>query len=90
LKRFIFKYLPESTESGIIQRSVARKMVKGTIEDWHPFRTYIDSGADLSLFRRNDADLLGLNLTQGEYHPIMGRWQNLHPCIHPHTQNEDR
>ncbi len=72
MKRFVFKYLPESTESGIIQRPVARIMVKGATEDWHLFRTYIDSGADLSLFRRNDADLLGLSLTQGEYHPIMG------------------
>jgi hypothetical protein len=72
LKRFVFKYLPESTESGIIHRPVARLMIKGATEDWHLFRAYIDSGADLSLFRRNDADLLGLKLTEGEYHPIMG------------------
>lgn len=53
-------------------------MVKGTTE-WHLFRAYIDSDADLSLFRRNDAELLGLNLTQGEYHPIMGVGRTLLP-----------
>ena len=26
----------------------------------------------MSLFRRNDSELLGLSLTQGEYHPIIG------------------
>jgi hypothetical protein len=34
-------------------------MVKGATEDWHLFRAYIDSGADLSLFKRNDAELMG-------------------------------
>jgi hypothetical protein len=71
LKRYIFKYLPESTETGFIQRPVARVFLKDTkTEEWHTFRVYIDSGADLSLFRRNDADLSGLTLNQGEYHPI--------------------
>ncbi len=31
------------------------------------------------MFRRNDAELLGLNLTQGEYHPIMGVGRTLLP-----------
>jgi hypothetical protein len=72
--------LPEATETGIIQRPVARIFVKSTkTEEWHPFRTYVDSGADLSLFRRNDADLLGLNINQGEYHPIIGVGRTLIP-----------
>ena len=42
---------------------------------------YVDSGADLSLFRRNDAELLGLSLFQGEYRPIIGVGRTLIPAF---------
>jgi hypothetical protein len=44
--------------------------VKG---EWYAFRVYIDSGADISLFTKTDAELLGLNLYQGQYRPMIGR-----------------
>ena len=46
--------------------------VKSAGNEWQPFRLYIDSGADLSLFTRSDAEFLGINLTKGEYNPIVG------------------
>ncbi|MEM3382608.1 MAG: hypothetical protein QW698_00980 [Nitrososphaerales archaeon] len=32
----------------------------------------MDSGADTSLFTKGDVSLLGLNLYDGEYSPILG------------------
>lgn len=34
----------------------------------------------MSLFRKNDAELLGLKLTNGEYHPIIGIGRVLVPA----------
>lgn len=80
MNRYVFKYLPEPARTGIIQRPIARIFIKGAKNEWHIFRVYIDSGADISLFRRNDAQLLGLSLIQGEYHPIMGVGKILIPA----------
>ena len=80
LKRYIFKYSAESTKVGVIQRPTARIFVRNTKKEWHAFRVYIDSGADVSLFTRNDAELLGLSFNQGEYRPIIGVGRILIPA----------
>jgi hypothetical protein len=40
--------------------------------DWYLFKAYVDSGSDISLFTKSDAELLGLSLYKGEYRPIVG------------------
>jgi len=72
LNRYIFKYTPEPTKGGTIYRPKARVQLQSIDKEWHAFWVYVDSGADLSLFTRADAALLGLNLREGEYRPIMG------------------
>ena len=84
MKKYIFKYLAEPTRTGVIQRPIARIFVRSTRNEWQAFRVYIDSGADISLFRRSDADLLGVCFNQGEYHPIIGIGRVLIPA-YTHT-----
>lgn len=60
-------------------RPVARIFLNAQ-NDWQPFRVYIDSGADISLFTRNDAEYLGLQLNQGGYYPIIGVGRLLIPA----------
>jgi len=67
LKRYSFKYTPEPTKKGVINRPTTRVFLQSTKDD--AFRVYVDSGADLSLFRKSDAKLIGLDLYKGEYHP---------------------
>jgi hypothetical protein len=80
LKRYIFKYTPEPTRTGIIHRPTARILLQSTKNEWYAFRVYIDSGADMSLFTKTDAKLLGLNLYKGEYRPIIGIGKTLIPA----------
>jgi hypothetical protein len=80
LKQYVFKYLAEPTETGVIQRPVARIFIKNSDDKWQRFRVYIDSGADMSLLTRNDAEFLGLSLSKGEYHPIIGVGRTLIPA----------
>jgi hypothetical protein len=80
LKRYIFKYTPEPTRTGITHRPTARILLQSTENEWYAFRVYIDSGADISLFTKTDAKLLGLNLYQGEYRPIIGIGKTLIPA----------
>ena len=80
MKRYIFKYTPEPTRTGIIHRPTARIFLQSTKNEWYAFRVYIDSGADMSLFTKTDAKLLGLNLYKGEYRPIIGIGKNLIPA----------
>jgi hypothetical protein len=80
LKRYAFKYTPEPTRTGIIDRPTARAFLQSTKGEWYAFRVYIDSGADLSLFRKSDAKLLGLDLYEGEYHPLKGIGKTLIPA----------
>jgi hypothetical protein len=84
LTRYVFKYAPEPIGSGIINRPKATVLLCSTRKEWYAFRVYIDSGADMSLFTRNDAELLGLNLYQGEYRPIIGIGKTLIPA-YTHT-----
>lgn len=80
MKRYIFKYTPEPTRTGIIHRPTARILLQSTKNEWYAFRAYIDSGADISLFTKTDAKLLRLNLYQGEYRPIIGIGKTLIPA----------
>jgi hypothetical protein len=80
LKRYSFSYAPQPTKKGIIYRPVAQIFLQSIQEKWYAFEAYIDSGADISLFRRTDAELLGLNLRTGEYHPMMGIGKTLVPA----------
>jgi hypothetical protein len=80
LNRYIFKYTPEPTKTGIIHRPTARILLQSTKNEWYAFRVYIDSGADMSLFTRTDAKLLGLDLYKGEYRPIIGVGKTLIPA----------
>jgi len=80
LKRYIFKYTPEPTRTGIIHRPTARIFLQSTKNEWYAFRVYIDSGADISLFTKTDAKLLGLNLYKGEHRPIIGIGKTLIPA----------
>jgi hypothetical protein len=80
LKRYIFRYSPEPLGSGIINRPRATVFLCSKTEEWHSSRVYVDCGADICLFRRNDAELLGLSLTQGEYRPIVGIGRTLTPA----------
>jgi predicted aspartyl protease len=79
LKRYSFKYTPEPTKKGVINRPTARVFLQSTKDEWYAFRVYVDSGADLSLFRKSDAKLIGLDLYKGEYHPVMGIAKTLIP-----------
>jgi predicted aspartyl protease len=72
LKRYSFKYTPEPTKKGVINRPTARIFLQSTKDEWYAFRVYVDSGADLSLFKKSDAKLIGLDLYKGEYRPVMG------------------
>ena len=80
MKRYIFKYTPEPTRTGIIHRPTARIFLQSTKNEWYAFRVYIDSGADMSLFTKTDAKLLGLDLYKGEYRPIIGIGKTLIPA----------
>jgi len=80
LNRYIFKYTPEPTRTGIIHRPTARIFLQSTKNEWYAFRVYIDSGADMSLFTKTDAKLLGLDLYKGEYRPIIGIGKTLIPA----------
>ena len=80
MKRYIFKYAPEPTRTGVIHRPTARILLQSTNNEWYAFRVYIDSGADISLFTKTDAKLLGLDLYKGEYRPIIGIGKTLIPA----------
>lgn len=60
------------TRKGVIYRPIAHVylMSKGGI--WYLFYPYVDSGADVSLFTRSDAELLEIELYKGEYRPVTG------------------
>jgi len=81
LIRNVFKYQPEPAGSRIINRPKITIFLCSTQNEWRGFNVYVDSGADLSLFTRNDAEFLGLSLTQGEYHPIAGVGRVLVPAF---------
>ena len=72
MKRYAFKYVAELTRRGIIHRPIAHVYLQSKGGEWFLFYPYVDSGADVSLFTRSDAELLNLELREGQYRPIMG------------------
>ena len=79
MTRYIFRYTPEPVGSQIINRPKITASLCSTIGEWHVFRAYVDRGADVSLFTRDDAELLGLKLKEGQYKPIIGIGRTLIP-----------
>lgn len=84
MKRYVFKYTPEPTKTGIIYRPTTRVSLQSTTHEWYVFRAYVDSGADISLFQKTDAKLIGLNLYEGKYRAVMGIGKTLIPA-YTHT-----
>ena len=80
MTRYVFKYVPESAGSRIINRPKVTIFLYSIQKEWRGFQVYVDSGADMSLFTRSDAEFLGISLTQGEYHPIAGVGRVLVPA----------
>ena len=80
MKRYIFKYTPEPTKTGTINRPTARIFLLSARDEWHAFRVYVDSGADFSFLKKSDAKVLGLDLYKGEYRPMMGIGKTLLPA----------
>lgn len=78
--RYVFRYVPESVGSRVIYRPKITVFLCSAQKEWRGFQAYVDSGADLSLFTKGDAESLGLSLTQGEYHPIAGVGRVLIPA----------
>jgi hypothetical protein len=72
LRRYTFKYSPEPTKRGIVHRPIVHVYLQSKDGTWYLFYPYVDSGADTSLFSKGDASLLKLNLSDGEYSPIVG------------------
>jgi hypothetical protein len=80
LKRYVFRYAPESVGLETVNRPKIPVFLCSAKKEWHAFRVYVDSGADLSLFTRDDAELLGLNLKEGKFKPIIGIGRTLIPA----------
>lgn len=80
MKRYIFKYASELTSWGVVHRPVALVHLESKDGAWYLFIPYVDSGADISLFSRSDASLLKLDLSRGDYRPIMGVGRVLTPA----------
>lgn len=69
---YLFSYVLEPTSAGAIYRPKIEILLQSKSNDWYLFKAYVDSGSDISLFTRTDAEILGLSLYQGEYRPIVG------------------
>ena len=80
MKQYVLNYAPETTSAGIIYRPKISISLQSKTSDWYSFKAYVDSGADMSLFTKTDAELLGLSLYQGEYRPIVGIGKLLIPA----------
>ena len=80
MKRYVFGYTPESVGLETVNRPKVLVLLCSGKKEWHAFRVYVDSGADLSLFTRDDAELLGLKLKEGKFKPIIGIGRTLVPA----------
>jgi hypothetical protein len=70
---FTFPYLEEHLEDGtIIFRPYVHIRLQGADERWRPFDLYADSGADITLLREADCQVLGYELTAGRLLRISG------------------
>jgi hypothetical protein len=80
LNQHVFQYAPETVGSELIYRPKITVSLYSTNNNWHHFRVYVDSGADISLFTKDDAGILGLTLKEGKYKPIIGVGRTLIPA----------
>ena len=59
--------IEESEQLGAVLRPVAEIAIKDTNGNWKYISTYVDSGADISVFQRSFGELLGFDIERGEY-----------------------
>lgn len=77
--KFVFKYRRELAKGRAVYRPVVKISLKSTDGRWYTFTAYIDSGADVSMLSKGDAELLGIY--KGEYWPLMGIGKTLIPAF---------
>ena len=70
--KFIFKYRKEETRKGAVYRPIVKVGLKSADGHWYTLTAYVDSGADASMLPKGDAELLGINVHEGKYWPLMG------------------
>ena len=70
--KFTFKYRREEAKKRIIYRPIVKLSLKSTDGRWYMFTAYVDSGADVSMLPKGDAELLGIRIYAGEYWPLTG------------------
>ena len=70
--KFVFKYRKEETKKGVIYRPVVKVSLRSSDGHWYMFTAYVDSGADVSILPKGDAELLGVNLYEGELWRLTG------------------
>jgi len=70
--KLVFKYRRERARRRTVYRPVAKLSLRSADGYWYTFIAYVDSGADVSLFTRGDAELLGVNLYEGELLELTG------------------
>jgi len=70
--KLVFKYRKERARTRVVYRPVAKLSLKSADGYWYTFTAYVDSGADVSLFTRGDAELLGINIYEGEPWELTG------------------
>lgn len=73
IKKYIFDYDTEILETGKKKRfPVAIIHLQGKDKRWYRFQPYLDTGADMSLLTRLDAEILGLKFKQSKEKLIGG------------------
>jgi hypothetical protein len=70
--KLIFKYRREETKRGVVYRPVVKVSLKSVDGHWYTFTAYVDSGADVSILPKGDAELLGINIYEGELWRLTG------------------
>ncbi len=59
--------IEESDQLGQIFRPIAEIAIKDNNGNWKYISTYVDSGADISVFQRSFGELLGVDIENGQY-----------------------
>lgn len=73
IRKYIFDYDTEILESGQKKRfPVIVLHIQARNKKWYQFKPYLDTGADISLLTRLDAELLGLDIYKGQEELIGG------------------
>src|SRR6266496_2108975 len=65
---------------GKVNKPIATVALKKSTGDWQTFIVLVDSGATISIFNRDDCDLLGYKLKNGQRLDIQGVTGHSIPC----------